>query len=75
MNYFQWVINYTVWLDKQMYVDIICMATEGHEHFIVPVELPDFKTPNLQTGIYEIDTIQSSARYFIKYLRCILGSG
>lgn len=37
-----------------------------------PMELPDFKT---QTGIYEIDTIQSSAMYFIKYLRCILGSG
>lgn len=36
--------------------------------------LPDFKTPNLQTGIYEIDTIQNSARYFIN-LRCILGSG
>lgn len=39
------------------------------------MELPDFKTPNLQTGIYEIDTIQHSARFFIKYLRCILVSG
>lgn len=57
-----------------MYVDIICMATEGHEHFLI-MELPYFKTPNLQTGIYEMDTIQSSARYFIQYLRCILGSG
>lgn len=32
-----------------------------------PMELPDFKNPNLheQTGIYEIDTIQNSARHFI----------